>query len=136
MLGKYGKKFFANVEWFQQSSASINTKLTRVMTDTVQALDGSTSSEIFAKHFNLLHASRKAFIEIESSERVRRALRSKVRASEQIFSNGKRVYYKREGRERWLGPGKVIFGRHWYLYVFLKIDLSKQILVLMKRRRK
>jgi hypothetical protein len=32
-----------------------------------------------------------------------------VRASEQIFYHGDRVYYKRNGYERWLGPGKVVF---------------------------
>ena len=30
-------------------------------------------------------------------------------ASEQVFENGDRVFYKREGKERWLGPGKVVF---------------------------
>ena len=52
----------------------------------------------------------KAFIETESDERIRRALRSKVRASETRFENGDRVYYKRENQNtKWLGPGKVVF---------------------------
>ena len=38
----------------------------------------------------------------EAEERIRRALRGKVRASEQIFDNGDIVYYKREGHNRWL----------------------------------
>ena len=32
-----------------------------------------------------------------------------MRASEQVFEHGDRVFYKREGKERWLGPGKVVF---------------------------
>ena len=32
-----------------------------------------------------------------------------MRASEQGFEHGDRVFYKREGKERWLGPGKVVF---------------------------
>ena len=44
-----------------------------------------------------------------ADERIRRALRNKVRASEQVFEHGDRVFYKREGKERWLGPGKVVF---------------------------
>ena len=52
------------------------------MTDSLPALEGSTTSETFAKHINALHAARRAFIESESDERLRRALRSKVRASE------------------------------------------------------
>ena len=36
----------------------LNSKLPGVMTDTVPALDGSTRSEIFAKHLNLLYMHR------------------------------------------------------------------------------
>ena len=32
-----------------------------------------------------------------------------VRAAEQVFENGDMVFYKREGKECWLRPGKVIF---------------------------
>ena len=86
-----------------------NPNLPNIMNDNLPALEGSTSSEVFAKHLNALHAARKIFIQTEAEERIRRALRNKVRASEQIFENGDRVFYKREGRERWLGPGKVVF---------------------------
>ena len=79
------------------------------MTDNIPALEGSTSSETLAKHINALHSSRQAFIKSESDERVRRALRHKIRASEQKFNNGDRVYYKRQGSEKYLGPGKVVF---------------------------
>ena len=79
------------------------------MNNNLPALQGTTSSEVFAQHLNALHAARKAFIQTEADERIRRALRNKVRASEQIFENGERVFYKREGKERWLGPGTVVF---------------------------
>lgn len=32
-----------------------------------------------------------------------------MRAAEQCYENGDLVYYKREGRDRWLGPGRVVF---------------------------
>lgn len=86
-----------------------NPYLPNIMNNNLPALEGITSSEIFAKHLNTLHAARKAFIQTEADERIRRALRNKVRASEQVFENGDRVFYKREGKERWLGPGKVMF---------------------------
>lgn len=86
-----------------------NPNLPNIMSDRLPALEGHTSSEILAEHLNLLHASRRAFIQSEASERIRRALRSKVRAIEQTFQNGDRVFYKRDGKERWLGPGKVVF---------------------------
>ena len=72
-------------------------------------MEGVTTSESLAKHLNALHSARKAFIESEANERVRRALRGKVRASEQRYNHGDLVYYKRDGSERWLGPGKVVF---------------------------
>ena len=86
-----------------------NPNLPNIMSDNLPAMEGTTSSEVFAKHLNALHAARKIFIESEANERIRRDLRHKVRASEQVFENGDRVFYKREGKERWLGPGKVVF---------------------------
>ena len=47
-----------------------------------------------------------------------------MRASWQIFENGDRVFYKLEGKERCLGPGKVVlqggkdvFVRHGDIFV-------------------
>ena len=67
------------------------------------------STETVEYHLKALHKAREAFIESESSERIRRALLHKMRASEQKFQYGEEVYYKREGQEAWAGPGKVIF---------------------------
>ena len=96
-----------------------NPNLPGIMTDRLPALEGKTSSEVFAKHLNALHEARRAYIQTESNERVRRALRTKVRAAEQTFEKGDPVFYKREGKEKWLGPahvlfqdGKVVFVRH------------------------
>ena len=86
-----------------------NPNLPNIMTDKLPALDGHTSSEILANHLNLLHDTRRAYIEVEADERIRRALLSKVRAAEEVYKNGDMVYYKREGKEKWLGPGKVVF---------------------------
>jgi transposase InsO family protein len=87
----------------------ISPNLPNILCDQPPALEGSTSSEVMARHLNALHAARESFIQSEASERIRRALRYKIRASEQIFYPGDNVFYKREGKERWLGPGKVIF---------------------------
>ena len=86
-----------------------NPNFPNVMTNQLPALDASTSSEILATHLNALHAAREAFIQSESSEIIRRALRCKIRASEEKYEHGEWVYYKREGQEKWLGPGKVVF---------------------------
>ena len=65
-----------------------NPNLPGIMTDGLLALKGSTSSETFAQHLNALHAARRTYIESETSERIRRALRHKVRAAEEIYKNG------------------------------------------------
>ena len=44
----------------------INPKLPNIMQDSLPGLEGSTSSETFAKHMNALHAARKAFIQSEA----------------------------------------------------------------------
>ena len=94
------------------------------MTDALPALRGSTTSEILAQHLNSHHSSRKAFIQSEADGRITRALRSKIRASEERYENGDILYYKRENQSRWLGPakvvfqdGKIIFVRHSGTYV-------------------
>ena len=86
-----------------------NPNIPNVLNDNLPALEGVTNSEVFAKHLNALHGARRAFIQTEADERIRRALRNKIRASEEVFENGDSVFYKREGKERWLGPGKVVF---------------------------
>ena len=47
-----------------------NSNLPNILEDKPPALEGTTSSEIVAKHITALHAARKAFIESESSERI------------------------------------------------------------------
>ena len=93
----------------QQLVFGQNPNLPNIMEENLSALEVTTSSEVFEKHLNTLHDTRKEFIQTEADERIWRALHSKVRASEQIFENGDRVFDKREGRDRWLGPGKVVF---------------------------
>ena len=52
-----------------------NPNLPNITKDKLPALIWSTSSEIFAKHLNALHSARKAYIQSESEERIRRSLR-------------------------------------------------------------
>ena len=111
-----------------------NPNIPNIMTDRLPALEGATSSQVLAQHLNALHAARKAFIESEADERIRRALRSKVRASEQVFTFGDLVYYKREGHDRWLGPGKVMFQDGRVVFVrhggaFVRVSPNRLIMV-------
>ena len=108
-----------------------NPNLPNIMNNKLPALQGTTSSEVFAEHLNALHAARKTFIQTEADEKIRRALRNKVRASEQVFENGDRVFYKREGKGQWLGPGKVLFQNGKVVFVrhggvFVRLSPNRQ----------
>lgn len=66
------------------------------MTGNLSQLQGATMREILAKHLQTLHESRRAFIQSEADERIRRALQNKIRAAIQVFNTNDRVFYKRE----------------------------------------
>ena len=102
-----------------------NPNLPSVLKDKLPALENVTASHVVADHLNAMHSARKAFIEAESSEKIKRALRRKVRpATSLIFETGDKVMYKRNNGEPWKGPGKVIgkekhqvFVKHGGVYV-------------------
>ena len=85
-----------------------NPSLPSILSDKLPALEGVTTSKAVAEHINALHAGRKAFAEAQCDESIRRALRHRVRAAEKFFKPGSRVYYKRDGQDRWRGVATVI----------------------------
>ena len=87
-----------------------NPNLPSVLHDEIPALEGYTISETVGKHINHLHASRKAFVAAESCEKIRRALRHRIRSAAFRLEPNDSVYYKRNGCEKWKGPGKVLGG--------------------------
>ena len=64
-------------------------------------------SEYLSRNLAALHSARRAFIQQESCERLRRALSRKSR-NIPFFSNGVSVYYKRNNSREWHGPAKVL----------------------------
>ena len=56
-----------------------NPKVPSILTDQTPALEGVTSTQIIADHLNALTAARKAFVEAESSGKIKRALARKTR---------------------------------------------------------
>ena len=92
-----------------QQVFGLNPALPNLFTNKPPALENVSSSDIVRKNLNALHAARQNFIRIESSEKVRRALRSNIRAMPlDSFSAGDEVYYKRDDSKEWRGPGVVI----------------------------
>lgn len=106
-----------------------NPNLPNFQVSSISSLEECTSSEAFAQHLNALHAARQAFIQTESCQKIKKALKCKVRTNEQVFNPGEKVHYKRENSERWLGPakvifqdGKIVFVRHGPIWV--KVSLN------------
>ena len=86
-----------------------NPNMPSVLIDQPPALEPTTSSEIVRKNLDAMHAARKNYIASESSERIRRALRHKVRSyADQHYESGQQVFYRRKSMKGWRGPGKVI----------------------------
>ena len=106
------KNSLSNINGYspQQLVFGKNLSLPSVLHDKLPALESKCYSETMRKNLNAMHSARKSFIEAESSEKLRRALRSKTRThTGKIFSVGESVYYKRQNCGNvWKGPGKVI----------------------------
>ena len=86
-----------------------NLNIPSILTDKLPALSRRTQSEEVARLLNAMHDARKAFIESEASEKIRRALRHNVReAITMVFEPGNKVYYKIIGSDYWRGPATVI----------------------------
>ena len=73
------------------------------------AMEDVSHADILVKHLNALHTARKAFIEAESNEKLRHALKAKNRETTRIeYEIGDMVYYKCKSSDKWKGPGTVI----------------------------
>ena len=73
---------------------------------------------------NAALSARTAFVEVDSSARLRRALCKKIRVHGEPNNQGDKVYFKRGKDNKWHGPGtvigvdgKVIFVKHGRLHI-------------------
>ena len=72
-------------------------------------LEGVKSSQVVADNLNVMHTARQAFIQNESSEKIKHTLTHQVRISGyDAYTTEDLVFYKRENSEQWHGPGTVI----------------------------
>ena len=88
-----------------------NPGLPKVYDNDPPALEGigAGASDIVRVNLNALHLARQEFMRCESDERLARALRHNIRASDLDYvQNGDEVFYKRHGSYEWHGPGTVI----------------------------
>ena len=85
-----------------------NPNLPSNVNNKLSAFEDHNTTEQLVKHINALHSGRKAFIQSESSEKIKRAFRNNVRPSGKQYSINEEVYYKREDSQKWKGPAKVL----------------------------
>ena len=86
-----------------------NPNFPNIIDNEVPALEGLTSSEIVEQNLNAMHSARRNYIENESSNKIRKALKSQTRSYADInYMTGDRVYFKRPNSNCWKGPGTVI----------------------------
>ena len=73
-----------------------------------EALEGKTTSEIFARQLTAMHAAREAHIKAEADLKLRKGLRHQVRSSGDFKNIGDVVFFKRMEDKGWRGPAKVV----------------------------
>ena len=83
-------------------------RLPSIFTDQPPALECTTTSESVSKLLFKLNEARRFFIEADSGNRIKRALKSNVRYDNRPFVLGDRVFFKRESDDRWKGTAIVI----------------------------
>ena len=99
------------VKGFTPSQLSIgqNPRLPSNITDNIPALSEGTTSPVVSEYLHNLDCARKAFVSMENSAKLRKALRKPVRSyCDSSFVNGDQVFYKLPNEKRWQGPATVI----------------------------
>ena len=87
-----------------------NPMLPSTINDKPPALSSEEAySDLVEENLRALKCARAAMIKSESSEKIRRALNHRVRASNDVkYLNGDLVYFKRKDDKNWHGPASVI----------------------------
>ena len=85
-----------------------NVSLPSVVIDKLPALQGTTS-DFMRRKLQIMNRAKEAYLQAESSEKVKRALRLKVRThSDTVYRQGDKVYYIKPPGRRWKGPAVVM----------------------------
>ncbi len=86
-----------------------NPTLPNTIVNKLPAMDTSSVSKVVADNVSAMHKAREEFVACESSQKLKRALKSQVRTcNDEYFDNGEKVFYKRNNSNAWHGPGTVI----------------------------
>ena len=94
-----------------------NPNMPNVLHDKLPALK-ETTGESLSAHIRGLYDGRRAFTEVLCDDKIRTALRNKVRAAERHFRQGEEVFYRRDGDSHmWRGPATVLGNKGSVFYL-------------------
>ena len=86
-----------------------NPSFPSVVSDKLPALTAENLACTVEENLSAMRFARKALIEAESSEKIKRALSHNVRGNTEIkYDSGDKVFFKRNEQKRWHGPAIVI----------------------------
>ncbi len=83
--------------------------LPNIIEESPSAIEIKTHSKALEDQLKAMHESRTAFIKSQNCEKLRQALRTKIRTAQHVYNHGDYVYYRREKDDKWMGPGKVVY---------------------------
>ena len=86
-----------------------NIRLPNILNDPPPTYEIKTKSKALRDNLTALHATREAYMKAESCERLKKALKHRIRTFEHTYEHGDYVYYKRERQDAWEGPARVVF---------------------------
>ena len=86
-----------------------NIRLPNVLNDPPPTYEIKTKSKALAQNITAIHATRLAYMKAETCERLKKALKSKIRTFHHTYEHGDYVYYKRDRQDTWEGPARVVF---------------------------
>ena len=84
-------------------------KLPNILEDPPPTWEEPERSKTLLETLEAIHATRERYIKSERCDKIKRALRAKIRVADTIYENGDLVYFKKEGENTWRGPAKVVF---------------------------
>ena len=86
-----------------------NPSFPSVVSDNIAGLTAENVSQVVEENLQAMRAARKAYIEAESSNKIKKALSHNIRTSCEVqYDQGDKVFFKRNDSKRWYGPGTVI----------------------------
>ena len=85
-----------------------NPRLPSILNDPPPAWEIKSMSKTLQQNLTLINRTREEFVKSLSCAKIKKALLSRVRTMDRVYSPGQEVYYKRDRDDAWSGPAKVV----------------------------